>query len=284
MRRDLPYFATLILLILAALPADLAAMQALPLGSGMQLLLATGLAGLTALAAHVGAKTLTDLIDIWSQRHRVPWRFWLELGQAAAVIGGTLGMLAAFGLLRGDTLGVIGELTDNQELRAAGWKINAALFGLQFVCFIVALVLGIKRLQGLRRVQLERELRELDKRIAEAQRQAESAARTIVAADNTVAKLDRELVRQREQIEAWAVERHKRTDYHLQKQRIRAEKRQHRLALRETTVVPPDQSERTSKPHTTEAAGVHPVEPGDVIDAVADHARRGNHAHTTDWT
>src|SRR5215213_6187245 len=69
MRRDLPYVATLALLALVALPADLAALQALPLGSGMQLLLASGLAGLTALAAHVGARALTDLIDTWPQRH-----------------------------------------------------------------------------------------------------------------------------------------------------------------------------------------------------------------------
>ena len=233
MRRDLPYVATLALLALVALPADLAAMQALPLGSGMLLVLASGLAGLTALAAHVGAKALADLIAIWPHRHRTPWRFWLDLGQAVVVIGGTLGMLMAFGLLRGDTLGVIADLTGNDQLQAAGWKINAALFGLQFVCFVVALVMGIKRLQGLKRVRLEREIRELDKRSAEALRQAEEAARTVVAADDTVAKLDRELARERERIEAWAVERHKRTDYQWQKQRIRAEKRQHRLAQRE---------------------------------------------------
>jgi len=278
MRRDLPYVATLALLALVALPADLAALQALPLGSGMQFLLASGLAGLTALAAHVGARALTDLIVTWPQRHRVPWAFWLDLGQAVVVIGGTVGMLLAFGLLRGDTLGVIGELTGNDELQAAGWKINAALFGLQFVCFVVALVLGIKRLQGLGRARIERDIGALDKRIAEAQRQADASARTVVAADNTVAQLDRELARVRQEIEAWAVERHTRTDYQWQKQRIRAEQRQQRLTQRETGV-PPEQPGGALR---SDSGGFRIVAPGDVIDAVAEHARAGNGSRLTD--
>lgn len=280
MRRDLPYVATLALLALVALPADLAALQALPLGSGMQFLLASGLAGLTALAAHVGARALSDLVVTMPQRHRVPWAFWLDLGQAVVVIGGTVGMLLAFGLLRGDTLGVIGELTGNDELQAAGWKINAALFGLQFVCFVVALALGIKRLQGLGRARIERDIGALDKRIAEAQRQADAAARTVVAADNTVAKLDRELARVRQEIEAWAVERHTRTDYQWQKQRIRAEQRQQRLTQRETGE-PPEQPGGALR---ADSGGFRVVAPGDVIDAVAEHARAGNGSRVTDRT
>jgi len=233
-RDDLPYFATLAALALAVLPADLAVFQALPLGSGLQLLLAVGLAGVTALAAHVGAKSLADLIELWPRRHRVPWQFWLEAGQAAAVIGGTLVMLLAFGLLRGDSLGAIGELTGNEELHAAGWTINLALLAFQSLCFFIALVLGVKRQQRQARVRLEREIRDLDDRIAEEERRAREAGRTVVAADNTVAKLDRELGREREQIEAWAVERHKRTDYQWQKRRIKTEQREGRLAQRET--------------------------------------------------
>jgi len=281
MRRNLGYFLTLGLVGLIALPADLAAVQVLPLGPSMQLVLAAGLAALTALAAHVGARALADLTERWPQRHRVPWRFWLDVGQVVIVIGGALGMLVAFGLLRGDTLGVIGELTGNDELQAAGWKINAALFGLQFVCFVVALVLGIKRVQGLKCARAEHEIRELDKRIAEAQCDADAAARTVVAADNTIAKLDRELAREREAIESWAIERHTRTDYQWQKQRIRAEKRRHRLAQRETGALP-TQPSGTSEGNTPPSEGFRIVESGDVIDAVAEYTRLGNGSRLTD--
>ena len=292
MRRDLGYFLTLAVVGLVALPADLAAVQVLPLGPSMQLVLAAGLAALTALSAHVGARALADLIERWPQRHRVPWRFWLDVGQVVIVIGGALGMLVAFGLLRSDTLGAIADLTGNEELHAAGWKINAALFGLQFVAFAVALVLGVKRQQSLRRDRLERQLRVLDRQIARQQQLADEQQRTIVAADNTIAKLDRELAGVREQITAWAAERHTRCDYQWQKARIKTVKHQRRLAQRETASPQPtigigaqtlraqdsDPEKRRSAP--SEHASL--VEPGDVIDAVTHYVARGNHTTAAD--
>ena len=291
MRRDLGYFLTLGLVGLVALPADLAAVQVLPLGTSMQLVLAAGLAALTALAAHVGARALADLIERWPQRHRVPWRFWLDVGQVAIVVGGAMGMLVAFGLLRGDTLGVIADLTGNEKLHAAGWKINAALFGLQFVAFAVALVLGIKRQQSLRRDQLERQLRVLDRQIARQQQLADEHQHAIVVAENTIAKLNRELARLREQITAWAAERHARCDYQWQKRRIKTVKHQRRLAQRETASPQPtirigaqalraqdcDPDER----RTTSSERSSVLQPGDVIDAVADYVARGNHSAAT---
>ena len=239
MRRDISYFATLGLVGLVTVPTDLAAVQALPLGPGMQLLLAIGLAVVTAVAAHVGAKALADVIDGWPRRFQVPWRFWLDAGLAAALVGGTLAMLLAFGLLRGDTLSVITGLSGDAELLAASGAISAALFLLQLVAYVLALVLGVKRQQGLARARLERELARLDKLVAAEQVAADQAARTIVAADNTRAKLGRDVERVRQQIEAWALERHKRTDYSWQKRRITAQKRQRRVQLRqlETPVV-----------------------------------------------
>lgn len=222
MRRDLLYFLALGLLALVALPADVAAVQALPLGPDMQLLLATGIAGLTAFAAHVGAIALADTVEHWTVRHRAPWKFWLNAGQAVAVIGGTLLMLLWFALLRGDVFGVIAQLTSNEELGAAGWKINLALLGLQVVCFVVALTLGVKRWQERERRELQRDIARLDRQIRTEQARAGEAERTVAKAEHTLAGLDREEQRQRERIQAWAVERHKRCDYQWHKQRIKA--------------------------------------------------------------
>lgn len=268
MRRELTYFATLAVLGLVALPADLTAVQALPLGPGTQLVLAIGLAAVTMLAAHAGGQAVAELVAGWPQRQRVPCRFWLEFGQVVAVVGGALGMLVAFGLARGDSLGLVARLTGDGELQSAGGAITAALFGLQFVAFVVALVLGVRRYQSRRRDRMERQIRALDRRIGRRQRQADAAGRTVLAADTTVARLDRELARVREQIAAWAAERHSRCDYQWQKQRIKAAGRQQRLAQRETSVPPT---------HGRPVAG-----PGDVLDAVTEHARRGNHAPPVD--
>jgi hypothetical protein len=264
MRREWAYFATLGLLGVVALPADLTAVQALPLGPGMQRLLAVGLAVVTMVAAHAGAHGLAGLVARWPQRHRVPWRFWLDLGRVVVVLGGTLAMLVAFGLLRGDSLGVVARLTGDDELQAAGGTMTAALFGLQFVAFAVALALGVARQQHRRRDRLERQIARLDRQIGRHQRRADQAGRSVLAAEATIARLDRELALVGEQIAAWAAERHSRCDYQWQKQRIKAARRQHRLAQRQPTGLP--------------ASHVAAVEPGDVLEAVAAHASRANGA------
>ena len=188
-------------------------------------------------------------------------------------------MLMAFGLLRGDTLGVIGELTGNDELQAAGWKINAA-----------AVRAAVRLLRGRARAGHQaaagpearearaRDIGELDKRIAEAQRQAEEAARTVVAADDTVAKLDRELARVREG------SRHgpsSATSAPTTSGRSSASEPNSASTGWRSVRRPPNcpSARRPSAPRSGRFRG---VEPGDVIDAVIEHARVTEISRVTD--
>lgn len=277
--RDAGYFLTLLLVGLVALPADVAAVQALPLGPSMQFLLAVGLAVATSVAAHVAAGALADVIEAWPRRHRVPWRFWFDAVQAVSLVAFVLFMLVAFGLLRGDTFKIIGKLTGDAELQASGWKINLALFGLQLVTFAVALVLGVKRQQGRELAVLLRRLRELDAEIAAVDRDADDARLTITRADNTVAKLDRDHERLRERIEAWARERHTRTDYIWHKQRIATERRRQRIDQREWDRPRGPVADKPRSPVEPGRDAHLGPRPGGVIDALAEHA-----SHRTNGT
>lgn len=239
--RPVIYALVVLVLGLVTWPTDATVAAVLPLPPLAQLVVALGVGVVLVFAAHKGGHFLFEVTEGWAAREERPAQFRRDVVMLVLYAVGPLGLMLAFGVVRGDGLDELAALTGGLALDNAA--VNVALTCLQVLVFIIAVAFALAWAEGTHRRQLRGDLRRLRRRMKCEQKQVDLHEKEVANAEVTLGLLGEELDKEVAAIHAVHAERLEQFREARRRRSAQVQLRQRRIARLLRRPEPPPPSE-----------------------------------------